>query len=146
MSIKVEQLSKVFGEQQAVNHISFEIGSGTIVGFLGPNGAGKSTTMKMLSTYITPTSGKALVCGYDVTEKSMEVRRQVGYLPESNPLYYDMYVKEYLDFIATVHRVPNKSRRIAEIIEIVGLRGPAARPLIDGVCATMSRKRLRSSR
>jgi ABC-2 type transport system ATP-binding protein len=123
MSIKVEQLSKVFGEQQAVNHISFEIGSGSIVGFLGPNGAGKSTTMKMLSTYITPTSGKALVCGYDVIEKSMEVRRQVGYLPESNPLYYDMYVREYLEFAAGVHQLGNRKKsRIDEMIAMTGLQ------------------------
>lgn len=123
MSIKVEQLSKVFGEQQAVNHISFEIGSGTIVGFLGPNGAGKSTTMKMLSTYITPTSGKALVCGYDVIEKPMEVRRQVGYLPESNPLYYDMYVREYLEFAAGVHQLGSRKKgRIDEMIAMTGLQ------------------------
>jgi ABC-2 type transport system ATP-binding protein len=123
MSIKVEQLSKVFGEQQAVNHISFEIGSGAIVGFLGPNGAGKSTTMKMLSTYITPTSGKALVCGYDVTEQSMEVRRQVGYLPESNPLYYDMYVREYLEFAAGVHQLGSRKKsRIDEMIAMTGLQ------------------------
>ena len=123
MSIKVEQLSKVFGEQQAVNHISFEIGSGAIVGFLGPNGAGKSTTMKMLSTYITPTSGKALVCGYDVTEQSMEVRRQVGYLPESNPLYYDMYVREYLEFVAGVHQLGGRKKsRIDEMITMTGLQ------------------------
>jgi ABC-2 type transport system ATP-binding protein len=123
MSIKVEQLSKVFGEQQAVNHSSFEIGSGTIVGFLGPNGAGKSTTMKMLSTYITPTSGKALVCGYDVIEKSMEVRRQVGYLPESNPLYYDMYVREYLEFAAGIHQLGSRKKsRIDEMIAMTGLQ------------------------
>lgn len=123
MSIKVEQLSKVFGEQQAVNNISFEIGSGTIVGFLGPNGAGKSTTMKMLSTYITPTSGKAQVCGYDVIEKSMEVRREVGYLPESNPLYYDMYVREYLEFAAGVHQLGNRKKgRIDEMIAMTGLQ------------------------
>lgn len=123
MSIKVEQLSKVFGEQTAVNHISFEIGSGTIVGFLGPNGAGKSTTMKMLSTYISPTSGKALVCGFDVTEQSMEVRKQVGYLPESNPLYYDMYVREYLEFAAGVHQLGSRKKsRIDEMIAMTGLQ------------------------
>lgn len=123
MSIKVEQLSKVFGEQHAVNGISFEIGSGTIVGFLGPNGAGKSTTMKMLSTYITPTSGKAMVCGYDVTEKSMDVRRQVGYLPESNPLYHDMYVREYLEFAAGVHQLGSKKKsRVDEMIAMTGLQ------------------------
>lgn len=123
MSIKVEQLSKVFGGQKAVNHISFEIGSGTIVGFLGPNGAGKSTTMKMLSTYITPTSGKAFVCGHDVTEKSMEVRRQLGYLPESNPLYYDMYVREYLEFAAGIHQLGSRKKsRIDEMIGMTGLQ------------------------
>lgn len=123
MSIKVEQLSKIFGEQKAVNNISFEIGSGSIVGFLGPNGAGKSTTMKMLSTYITPTSGKAVVCGFDVTEKSMEVRKQVGYLPESNPLYYDMYVREYLEFAAGVHQLgSHKKSRIDEMIAVTGLQ------------------------
>ena len=123
MSIKVEQLSKVFGEQKAVNNISFEIGSGSIVGFLGPNGAGKSTTMKMLSTYITPTAGKAMVCGYDVTVQPMEVRRNVGYLPESNPLYFDMYVREYLEFAADVHQLGrNKKSRIDEMIAATGLQ------------------------
>jgi ABC-2 type transport system ATP-binding protein len=123
MSIKVEQLSKIFGAQTAVNNISFEIGGGTIVGFLGPNGAGKSTTMKMLSTYITPTSGKAFVCGCDVTEQSMEVRKQLGYLPESNPLYYDMYVREYLEFAAGVHQLGSKKKsRIDEMIAMTGLQ------------------------
>lgn len=122
MSIKAEQLTKVFGEQKAVNNISFEIGSSTIVGFLGPNGAGKSTTMKMLSTYFTPTSGKATVCGYDVVEQSMEVRRQVGYLPESNPLYYDMYVREYLEFAAGIHQLPGKKARIDDMIGMTGLQ------------------------
>lgn len=123
MSIQVENLSKIFGEQKAVNHISFSIGDGAVVGFLGPNGAGKSTTMKMLSTYITPTSGKALVCGYDVTAQSMEVRKQVGYLPESNPLYYDMYVREYLEFAAGVHQLgARKKTRIDEMIVMTGLQ------------------------
>lgn len=123
MSIQVEHLSKVFGEQKAVNHISFSIGGGAVVGFLGPNGAGKSTTMKMLSTYIAPTSGKALVCGYDVTTQSMEVRKQVGYLPESNPLYYDMYVREYLEFAAGVHQLgARKKARIDEMIVMTGLQ------------------------
>ncbi len=123
MSIKVEHLSKIFGEQKAVNNISFEIGSGAVVGFLGPNGAGKSTTMKMLSTYITPTSGKAAVCGFDVVEQSMEVRRQVGYLPESNPLYYDMYVREYLEFVAEIHGLGSRKKsRIDEMIDMTGLQ------------------------
>jgi ABC-2 type transport system ATP-binding protein len=123
VSIKVENLSKIFGEQKAVNNISFEIGGGVIVGFLGPNGAGKSTTMKMLSTYLTPTSGKALVCGFDVSEQSMEVRKNVGYLPESNPLYHDMYVREYLEFAAGVHQLgAEKKSRIEEMISITGLQ------------------------
>lgn len=123
MSIKIENLTKIFGEQKAVNNISFEIGSGAVVGFLGPNGAGKSTTMKMLSTYFTPTSGKAMVCGYDVVEKPMEVRSILGYLPESNPLYYDMYVREYLEFAAGIHRLGSKKKsRIDEMISMTGLQ------------------------
>jgi ABC-2 type transport system ATP-binding protein len=123
MSIKVTGLTKIFGEQKAVNNISFEIGSGNVVGFLGPNGAGKSTTMKMLSTYITPTSGQATVCGFDVVEKPMDVRRLVGYLPESNPLYYDMYIREYLEFAAGVHQLGNISKsRIDAMIEMTGLQ------------------------
>lgn len=123
MSIKVEQLTKQFGEQKAVNNISFEIGNSSIVGFLGPNGAGKSTTMKMLSTYITPSSGRALVCGFDVEAQPMEVRKQVGYLPESNPLYYDMYVREYLEFAAGIHRLGNRTRsRIDDMIGMTGLQ------------------------
>jgi ABC-2 type transport system ATP-binding protein len=123
MSIKVTGLTKIFGEQKAVNNISFEIGSGNVVGFLGPNGAGKSTTMKMLSTYITPTSGQATVCGFDVIEKPMDVRRAVGYLPESNPLYYDMYIREYLEFAAGVHQLGKMSKsRIDEMIEMTGLQ------------------------
>lgn len=123
MSIKVTGLTKIYGEQKAVNNISFEIGGGSIVGFLGPNGAGKSTTMKMLSTYITPTSGKATVCGFDVEEKSMEVRRLVGYLPESNPLYYDMYIREYLEFAAGVHQLGKISKnRVDAMIEMTGLQ------------------------
>jgi len=123
MSIKVTGLTKIYGEQKAVNNISFEIGSGNIVGFLGPNGAGKSTTMKMLSTYITPTSGQASVCGFDVVEKSMEVRRIVGYLPESNPLYYDMYIREYLEFAAGVHQLGKISKsRVEQMIEMTGLQ------------------------
>ncbi|MFT4062619.1 MAG: gliding motility-associated ABC transporter ATP-binding subunit GldA [Edaphocola sp.] len=122
MSIVVTELRKEYGEQVAVNDISFEIKKGTVVGFLGPNGAGKSTTMKMLSTYIDPTAGKALVCGHDVAAQPMEVRRCVGYLPESNPLYYDMYVREYLEFVANVHRLGKvRTSRIDEMIAATGL-------------------------
>ncbi len=100
MSIIVNNLTKIYGKQHAVNHISFEIGTGEIVGFLGPNGAGKSTTMKMITGYIPPTEGGGTVCGIDFVEESIEVRKIIGYLPEHNPLYLDMYVKEYLSFMA----------------------------------------------
>ncbi|CAG5082521.1 gliding motility-associated ABC transporter ATP-binding subunit GldA [Parvicella tangerina] len=121
MSIKVEGLTKVYGEQYAVDNISFEIPKGEIVGFLGPNGAGKSTTMKILTCYLPQTSGKASVCGVDTLENPMDVKRKVGYLPESNPLYFDMYVKEYLTFMADLYKLKNKKSRVAEMIEAVGL-------------------------
>ena len=121
MSIKIENISKLYGPQKALNEVSFEIGKGEIVGFLGPNGAGKSTMMKIITCYIPPSKGKALVCGLDVMEESLEVRKMVGYLPEHNPLYLDMYVKEYLRFIASIHKVKNKKDRVDEMIEKVGL-------------------------
>jgi ABC-2 type transport system ATP-binding protein len=122
MSIKVAGLTKIFGEQKAVNNISFDVPSGTIVGFLGPNGAGKSTTMKMLTTYIPPTSGTASIYGFDIEKDAIEVRKIVGYLPESNPLYYDLYVKEYLEIVAGIHQIKaNKKARIDEVIEMTGL-------------------------
>ncbi len=122
MSIKVENITKQYGEQKALNNVSFEVNTGEIVGFLGPNGAGKSTMMKILTCFIPQTSGKASVCGFDVAEESLEVRKQVGYLPEHNPLYLDMYVKEYLEFIAGLHHIKNVKERIAEMIEITGLQ------------------------
>lgn len=121
MSIKVEGLTKVYGEQYAVDNISFEIPRGQIVGFLGPNGAGKSTTMKILTCYLPQTSGKAIVGGVDTLEDPMGVKRKVGYLPESNPLYYDMYVKEYLTFMADLFKLKNKKVKVADMIESVGL-------------------------
>lgn len=122
MSIRVESLTKVYGEQKAVNAISFELKVGEIVGFLGPNGAGKSTTMKMLTGYLAPTAGSATVCGFDTQTQSMEVRRRLGYLGESNPLYFDMYVREYLDFTAGVHKLGrNSKKRIEEMIAVTGL-------------------------
>lgn len=119
--IKVENLTKVYGTQKAVNNISFDAEPGKILGFLGPNGAGKSTTMKMITCFIPQTAGKITVCGYDVITQSMEVRQQVGYLPENNPLYLDMYVKEYLGFVAGLHHMENPTKRIAEMIEKTGL-------------------------
>lgn len=119
MSIKVSNLSKVYGEQEALDSVSFSIKNGEIVGFLGPNGAGKSTMMKILTGYIPQTEGEALVCDLNIEEDSIAVRRKVGYLPEHNPLYLEMYVKEYLQFMAGVHKV--SKARVEEMIEKVGL-------------------------
>ena len=121
MSIKVQNITKVYGEQKALNDISFEVNEGEVVGFLGPNGAGKSTTMKILTCFLPQTSGTASVCGFDVSEQSLDVRENVGYLPESNPLYYDMYVKEYLSFVAELHELKNIEQRVKEIISMTGL-------------------------
>ena len=121
MSISVTSLTKVYGDQRAVDGISFTAGPG-VLGFLGPNGAGKSTTMKMLTGFIPQTSGKATVCGFDVTTQSIQVRKRIGYLPENNPLYLDMYVKESLAFIAGVHGLVNVDERIKEVIDQTGLK------------------------
>lgn len=121
MSIQVKGLTKLYGTQTAVNSISFEIAPGEIVGFLGPNGAGKSTTMKMLTCYIPPTSGEAKVCGMDVSDQSIQVRKHVGYLPEHNPLYLDMYVKEYLAFAAGLGGVKKVKDRVEEVIALTHL-------------------------
>jgi len=121
VSIEVQQLTKRYGAQTAVNGISFSIKKGEIVGFLGPNGAGKSTTMKMLTCFIPPTEGTATVCGFDIGEKSIDVRKHVGYLPEHNPLYLDMYVKEYLTFTGELGGVQNTKARVAEVIALTRL-------------------------
>ena len=114
-------MTKIYDTQLAVNDVSFEAKQGEVLGFLGPNGAGKSTTMKILTCFIPQTEGKAEVCGFDVETQPMEVRRRIGYLPENNPLYKDMYVKEYLSFAARLHKVPNSRKRVAEMIERTGL-------------------------
>jgi ABC-2 type transport system ATP-binding protein len=121
MSIEIKNLTKIYGDQKAVDTISFTLDKGEIVGFLGPNGAGKSTTMKIITGYLEPDSGEAVVCGIKVKEQPLESKKKIGYLPEANPLYYDMYVREYLDFIADIHTVKNKKERIEEVIRIVGL-------------------------
>jgi ABC-2 type transport system ATP-binding protein len=121
MSITVNNLTKIYGAQKAVDSISFRVNKGEIVGFLGPNGAGKSTTMKIITGYLPATTGKAEVCGITVSENSNETKKKIGYLPEANPLYYDMYVREYLDFITNVHEVKNKKQKIKEVIKTVGL-------------------------
>jgi ABC-2 type transport system ATP-binding protein len=121
MSIEVKNLFKYYGDQAAVKDITFKVNSGEIVGFLGPNGAGKSTTMKIITGYISASSGKVKVCGMPVTESSLDTRRKIGYLPENNPLYLDMYVKEYLTFVGNIYKVPNLKERVDEMIEKVGL-------------------------
>lgn len=123
MSLSVSHLTKVFGQQRAVNDITFSIEKGEIVGFLGPNGAGKSTTMKMTTGYLPATSGSIQVNGLDVTTHSIQVRKMTGYLPEHNPLYLDMYVHEYLHFIGKVFEIPGSrlKSRVAEIIDLCGL-------------------------
>jgi ABC-2 type transport system ATP-binding protein len=122
MSIEVKALTKVYGAQKAVDSISFNAQPG-VLGFLGPNGAGKSTTMKMITGFIPQTSGSATVCGFDIKSQSLQVRSRIGYLPENNPLYLDMYVKESMAFIAGIHGIANADERIAEVIEVTGL-GP----------------------
>jgi ABC-2 type transport system ATP-binding protein len=114
-------LTKEYGPQKAVSDVSFEAKKGEVLGFLGPNGAGKSTTMKILTCFIPQTAGKAEVCGFDVEADPLEVRRRIGYLPEHNPLYKDMYVREYLGFVARLHKVPNVERRVGEMVELTGL-------------------------
>lgn len=125
MSIEVKNLVKIYGEQKAVNNISFKVNKGEIVGFLGPNGAGKSTTMKMITGYLQPTSGNALVCDVNVQDNPPASKQKIGYLPESNALYYEMYVKEYLEFIAEVHKVANSKTKIEQAIKQVGLTAEA---------------------
>jgi ABC-2 type transport system ATP-binding protein len=125
MSIAVEKVTKTYGSQRALNEVSFEIGRGQIVGFLGPNGAGKSTMMKIITCYIPPTSGKVSVCGFDVMSQSTEAKRCIGYLPEHNPLYTDMYVREYLSFVGGMYKIPNVKSRVEEMIETIGLQQEA---------------------
>jgi len=123
MSVEVKNLTKLFGSQRAVDNISFRVDKGQILGFLGPNGAGKSTTMKIATCYLPPSAGTILVNGYDVSEAPVAVRRQVGYLPEHNPLYLDMYVKEYLQFVGNLHGLKGKylQTRTQEMVELCGL-------------------------
>ena len=121
MSIIVENITKIYGEQKALDNVSFKINAGEIVGLLGPNGAGKSTMMKIITCFIPPTSGNITVYGNDIFEHSLEVRKRVGYLPENNPLYLDLYVKESLEFVAGIYKVSNKKERVKEMIHLTGL-------------------------
>ena len=119
MSIYIKNVSKFYGEQAALQSVSLDIKKGEVVGFLGPNGAGKSTLMKIITCYLSPTFGELKVCGEDVQEDSLSVRSKVGYLPEHNPLYLEMYIKEYLEFIAGVYNSPKE--RISKMIKMTGI-------------------------
>ena len=129
MSIEVKGLTKIYGAQKAVDDISFSAARGEIVGFLGPNGAGKSTTMKIITGYLLADAGTAMVCGIDVKAAPLETKKKIGYLPEANPLYYDMYVREYLDFIAGIHEIKNRKEKIEEVIATVGLTPEAKKKI-----------------
>lgn len=123
MSIVVSHLTKIYGPQKAVDDISFTAADNEIVGFLGPNGAGKSTTMKIITGYLAANSGEAVVNGINVSEAPVAAKRQIGYLPEGNPLYYEMYIREYLNFVGAIHHVKNGlKKRIEEVIDITGLQ------------------------
>src|SRR5687768_17280783 len=129
MSIEVKNLLKVYAEQKAVNNISFKVEKAEIVGFLGPNGAGKSTTMKIITGYLKQEAGDAIVCGLNVTDNPLATKKKIGYLPESNALYHDMYVREYLEFIAEVHAINGKLSTISRIIDMVGLTPEAKKKI-----------------
>ena len=121
MSIRVRNISKIYGEQKAIDKISFDAEVGEVIGLIGPNGAGKTTTMKILTGYMPQSEGTVEVFGYDIKSQDLEVKNLTGYLPEHNPLYGSMYVKEYLTFVCRVHKLPNAAERISNIIERVGI-------------------------
>lgn len=122
MSVKAENITKYYGRQKALDSVSFEIGQGEVVALLGPNGAGKSTIMKIMACYLPQTSGKMDICGFDTAQYPMDIKKRLGYLPENNPLYLDMYVREHLHFVAGIHRLGRKTKdRIDEIIDLTGL-------------------------
>ena len=129
MSIRVSHISKKYGLQKAVDDISFEVAGGQIVGFLGPNGAGKSTTMKMITGFLQPDAGTIVVCGVPVIGEAIATKKKIGYLPEHNPLYTEMYVREYLGFIARLHGVADAQLRIEQVIDLVGLKGESAKQI-----------------
>lgn len=121
MSVLLSNVSKSYSGKTAVDHISFEVGKGEILGFLGPNGAGKTTTMKMITCYLDQDEGEINVCGYDAQKDEKEIAKRIGYLPEHNPLYQDMYVREYLTFVAGIHKIGNKNQVIDSLIDKTGI-------------------------
>ena len=129
MSIQVNHLSKTFGNQLVVNDVSFNVAKGEILGFLGPNGAGKTTTMRMITGYLSPDEGDITVSGIKVAEDNTKSRAGIGYLPENNPLYLDMYVREYLRYVARIYQMPNPWKRINEVIGLTGLKSESHKPI-----------------
>ena len=129
MSISINNVSKFYGEQTALQSVSLNIKKGEVVGFLGPNGAGKSTLMKIITCYLSANEGEVKVCGVDVKEDSLSVRSKVGYLPEHNPMYLEMYIKEYLEFVAGVYKSPKE--RISEMINITGITAEQHKKLVN---------------
>jgi len=125
MSIELYHIVKRFGRQLVLDDVSFKVGVGEIVGFLGPNGAGKSTTMRIITDYLKPDAGEVRICGQSIEEQPLAIRRRLGYLAESNPLYYDMYVREFLYFVAGVYGLPNKRAAVERIIHRTGLEPEA---------------------
>ena len=121
MSININKVNKFYGNQQALTNVSFSLNKGEIVGFLGPNGAGKSTLMKIITCYLEQDSGKVQVCDLDTIEQNLKVKAKIGYLPENNPLYTHMYIKEYLTFVGRIYKVENLNNRVTEIIQQTGL-------------------------
>jgi ABC-2 type transport system ATP-binding protein len=121
MSIRVEGLTKIYGEQKAIDKLSFQVGKGQILGFLGPNGAGKTTTMKILTGYLPPTDGSVSICGFDIGTHPKEIKRLIGYLPENNPLYGDLYIQEYLRYVAGFYNLNNIRDKVSAVIDLVGL-------------------------
>jgi len=122
MSVNIQNLSKYYGSQKALNSISLEINKGEIVGFIGPNGAGKSTTLKILTGTLPFDDGSVQVCGMDIKTNPFEIKKKIGYLPENNPLYMDMYIREYLEYVAGIYNIGNRKERIEQVIELTGLQ------------------------
>jgi len=134
MSIEVKNVSKFFGKQKALDNVSFEIQSGEIVGFLGPNGAGKSTLMKIITGYIPASNGEVFINGQNILKNTIEIRKKLGYLPEQNPLYFDMYIVEYLNFVAGIYGIKDAKSRIEQVVEQTGLE-----PEINKKIGTLSK-------
>src|SRR5665811_2159840 len=121
MSVETRNISKLFGKQKALNEVSFSIKKGELVGFLGPNGAGKSTMMKIITGFLSPDSGEVLVNGQIISSENLEIRKNIGYLPENNPLYTDLYIKEFLEISGGFYKLKNLKKRVAEMVELTGL-------------------------